>query len=78
MKYSVQSDFNPTAVSISICNAKNALIGLQILILYAAGLQIQPNGEAESSGKSSRTEKTQPNGRALKIAHFIGKYCLDK
>ena len=33
---------NPTAVSISICNA---LIGLKILIFHAAGLQIQPNGK---------------------------------
>ena len=36
--------YNPTAVSISIYNAINALYGLKILILIAAGLQIQPNG----------------------------------
>jgi hypothetical protein len=32
--------YNPTAVSISIYNAINALYGLKILILIAAGLQI--------------------------------------
>ena len=37
---------NPTALSISICNAINrAKSGLEILIFITAGLQIQPNGK---------------------------------
>ena len=37
---------------------KNALFGLQILILYAAGLQIQPNGEDRDATDNTRLEKS--------------------